>query len=204
MAVKLVFIGDGGVGKSSLISRFVAEGFEPRYKQTIGFDVYDKNDIQIWDVGGQSLTSRMLQKYVASADAVLIVYDLTSPDSLLNVDDWLRVRGRATYLVGNKSDALRQVSDDEHKRFWQDRGMNGGFITSAATGDNVTRVVYDVAARAKGIRLSPHQLDAYTKVVPVRIDPRIDRRTSAETDAIEAEDLAAERRKNARRCCAVS
>ncbi|KAH8058688.1 GTPase [Aureococcus anophagefferens] len=95
---KIVLIGDGSVGKSSLIARFRTEGFAPHYAQTIGVDFFEKRlelrgsqavKLQIWDIGGQSIHSKMLPKYLYKAAVVLIVYDLTNSESLLNVDDWL-------------------------------------------------------------------------------------------------------------------
>ena len=88
---KIVLIGDGSVGKSSLIARFRTEGFAPRYHQTVGVDFFEKRlrlrgaqgvRLQIWDIGGQSISSQMLPKYLYRSQVVLIVYDLTSFSSL--------------------------------------------------------------------------------------------------------------------------
>lgn len=222
-SVKLVVVGDGTVGKSSLIARFVSDGFRPMYAQTVGIDFFEKLvtvrgadiDLQLWDIGGQSLNSNMLDKYVGNADAVLVVYDLTSQASLLDVDDWLdRVRAvtrRQThfFVVGNKADLLRQrqVSDAEHTDFWTSRRLAGGFLASAASGENVCRIVYQVAAVALGMSLSEHELNFHDRVLSARLGniPADDAHgRTPDADRIEAEDRLAElakRRREARRAC---
>ncbi|EGB06190.1 hypothetical protein AURANDRAFT_7004, partial [Aureococcus anophagefferens] len=180
---KIVLIGDGSVGKSSLIARFRTEGFAPHYAQTIGVDFFEKRlelrgsqavKLQIWDIGGQSIHSKMLPKYLYKAAVVLIVYDLTNSESLLNVDDWLaalrkvfvdkytgeKLRMPHTYVVGNKADLLqhRQVTDSDHVRFWQERRLEGGFLTSARSGENVAKAVYATAAHAVGVDLTAYEL----------------------------------------------
>ena len=81
---KIVLIGDGSVGKSSLIARFRTEGFAPRYHQTVGVDFFEKRlrlrgaqgvRLQIWDIGGQSISSLMLPKYLYSC----LLYTSPSP-----------------------------------------------------------------------------------------------------------------------------
>ena len=180
---KIVLIGDGSVGKSSLIARFRTEGFAPRYHQTVGVDFFEKRlrlrgaqgvRLQIWDIGGQSISSLMLPKYLYRSQVVLVVYDLTSYTSLENCDDWLAAVKRAftdrhtaqvgklpdTYLVGNKCDllSLRQVTDERHTEFWRGRGLSGGYLTSARSGENVARAVFQACAHAMGVDLTAHEL----------------------------------------------
>ncbi|KAJ8601356.1 hypothetical protein CTAYLR_004998 [Chrysophaeum taylorii] len=141
--VKVVLVGDGSVGKSSLVARFVREGFVQRYAQTVGVDFYEKRiqvrgevfaDLQIWDIGGQSIRSKMLPRYLSGAQVVFVVYDLSNRDSLLDADDWLAQLNAVypakkkkeppdVYAVGNKADLIhcRQVSDKDHDLFWRSR-----------------------------------------------------------------------------------
>lgn len=224
--VKVAVVGDGTVGKSSLISRFVNErGFSSRYAQTIGVDFYEKRirvrgdvetDLQIWDIGGQSIRSKMLDKYVGHANAVIVVYDLTNHNSLLDADEWIdRVRatapGALIFLAGNKADLhqYRQVSDGDHDLFWKTRKLYGAFKTSAATGENVAKAVYQASAASVGITLTRNELDSHTKVLPmIKIREKSDEREGRTPDAdrIEAEDLAAEAAKHRRhpRCCTLA
>ena len=213
---KVVLVGDGSTGKSSLIRRLVSEGFRKQYAQTIGVDFFEKDVIlrddvavklEIWDVGGQSLNSKMLE-YYCRAHCVLMVYDVTSRESLANVDDWLAMTSKAKkFLVGNKIDLLRhrQVSVQDHDDFWRSRNMAGGFLTSAANGDNVKRAVYHAAALALGVKLTSDDLSLHDAVVPVRLEQQCDEIRTRNADQIEAEDRAAELRLQRNRCeCHIS
>ena len=227
---KIVLIGDGSVGKSSLIARFRTEGFAPQYAQTIGVDFFEKRlelrgsqavKLQIWDIGGQSIHSKMLPKYLYKAAVVLIVYDLTNSESLLNVDDWLaalrkvfvdkytgeKLRMPHTYVVGNKADLLqhRQVTDSDHVRFWQERKLEGGFLTSARSGENVAKAVYATAAHSVGVDLTAYELAFHDRVLN-KVDvasagDAVAGGRTADADRIEEEDRLAELRKRQRASC---
>ena len=97
---KVVLLGDGAVGKSSLATRFARDQFAQRYKQTIGVDFFMRHldlpggvraAMQVWDIGGQSIGSQMTSKYLFGAQAVVLVYDATSYESFENLEDWLRL-----------------------------------------------------------------------------------------------------------------
>lgn len=84
---KVVILGDGAVGKTSLTSRFCEDHFAASYKQTIGVDWFIKRVVlpgdvhvalQIWDIGGQTIGSKMVSNYIYGAQAVLLVYDITN------------------------------------------------------------------------------------------------------------------------------
>lgn len=226
---KIVLIGDGSVGKSSIIGRFRTEGFAPSYHQTVGVDFFEKRlelrgtqavKLQIWDIGGQSISSKMLPKYLFKARVVLIVYDLTSAESFASVGDWIAALQKAfsdpftgekrrlpeTYLVGNKADLLahRQVTDGDHVRKWREGGLTGGYLTSAKSGENVARSVYQTAAHAAGVDLSAHELafhDRCLNTVGVAADAAGDVGRTADADAIEAEDARLEAAKHRGRSC---
>ena len=76
---KLVVVGNGTVGKTSIIMRFCEDQFGRSYKQTIGVDFYMKRmempgnvavTLQVWDIGGQSIFGKMIQTYIYEANAV--------------------------------------------------------------------------------------------------------------------------------------
>mmetsp|Transcript_6931 Transcript_6931/g.21868 ORF Transcript_6931/g.21868 Transcript_6931/m.21868 type:complete len:140 (-) Transcript_6931:768-1187(-) len=94
---KVILLGDGAVGKTSIATRFAHNEFAKRYKQTIGLDFFIKHlvlpgDIrvamQIWDIGGQSIGSKMIDNYLCGAQAVLLCYDITNYESFANLEDW--------------------------------------------------------------------------------------------------------------------
>jgi Ras-related protein Rab-28 len=117
---KIILLGDGTVGKTSIATRFTDDQFHPIYKQTIGVDFFvarldlppkHKVTLQIWDIGGQSIGSKMITNYISGAHAVLLCYDITNYESFANLEDWYRLvvkafRGKpmpVTAVIGNKS-----------------------------------------------------------------------------------------------------
>lgn len=210
----LNIVGDGAVGKSSIVAAFKADGFAAVYKQTIGIDFFEKNlairgdttiSLRIWDVGGQSINSKSLEKYVASSDVVFLVYDVTNPDSFSNLDDWLRQvkelsSAKYLYLVGNKIDMIRDrlITERQHEMFIAENHLSGGIYVSAKTGENLVRSFYDIASRVCGIPLTDYELAFYDKVVTAYVvkagDDNEERNPWA--DEIEREDREAELQKS--------
>ncbi|CAF4516270.1 unnamed protein product, partial [Rotaria sp. Silwood2] len=116
--VKIVLLGDGSAGKTSISERFSKDAFSRDYNQTLGIDYYLKRinlthsynvTLAVNDVGGQTLGGAMLDKYIYGADIVLLVYDVTNLQSFENLEDWYSTvmkycAGRKPLfaLVGNK------------------------------------------------------------------------------------------------------
>ncbi|EQC37594.1 hypothetical protein SDRG_05190 [Saprolegnia diclina VS20] len=212
--VKLTLLGNGSVGKSSIIARFVADGFEKQYMQTVGLDFFEKKlqfprdqrvVLEVWDIGGQNMTSKMLDKYLFGATVIFLCYDVTDAKSFADLDDWLHVvptssKRLCVYLVGNKIDLrhLRVVSLDAHNAFVKKHALHGGFLLSAQSGDNVLRSVHQIAARAIGVELSEYELQFYDAPVVATVVDTADHRTAI-ADAIEAEDLRLEEAKQKKR-----
>uniref|UniRef100_A0AAX7VE39 Ras-related protein Rab-28 n=1 Tax=Astatotilapia calliptera TaxID=8154 RepID=A0AAX7VE39_ASTCA len=162
--LKIVVVGDGASGKTSLATRFAQEAFGKQYKQTIGLDFFLKRislpgnlnvTLQVWDIGGQTLGGKMLDKYVYGAHGVLLVYDITNYQSFENLEDWFSMVKKANEesdiqpvisLVGNKIDLehMRTVKSDKHQRFCQENGLISQFV-SAKTGDSVSTSQFSVA-----------------------------------------------------------
>lgn len=229
-AIKLVLLGNGSVGKSSLIARFVDDGFTPVYKQTIGLDFFEKKlqfprdqrlVLQVWDIGGQTINSKMIAKYLFGVHVALVCYDVTDAQSFSDAEDWLRVArsyssasetiqgskdpsrpaAMQLYLVGNKIDLIahRVISKEKHDTFIRNHGMQGGFLVSAQNGDNVLKAVYKISAAAAKIQVSDFELSFCDKIVRVSIaapgTSGEDEGRTAMADEIEAEDRAHEVRK---------
>eukprot|EP01080_Neovahlkampfia_damariscottae_P005660 gene5660-9476_t len=149
---KVVVIGDSGVGKSNLITRFTMNKFTEDSKSTIGVEFGAKNiEIdgktikgQIWDTAGQERFRAISTAYYRGAHGALIVYDVTKKDSFQNIEKWkseIVEQGEPDcqlMMVGNKSDLvhLRQVDVSEGKRYAENNKMF--FLeTSACEGTNV-------------------------------------------------------------------
>ena len=118
---KFILLGDGAVGKTSIAMRFGKNEFQQTYKQTIGCDFHSRRldlpprhkiTVQLWDIGGQSIGSRMISKYIVGAHAVLLCYDITNYESFANLEGWYRIVKSVlteetmplVALIGNKSE----------------------------------------------------------------------------------------------------
>lgn len=181
---KVILIGDGTVGKTSLIRRFVDDSFGETYKQTVGVDFFSKRlelpgdvkvTLQIWDIGGQSIGGKMIHNYVAGSHAVLLCYDVTNHESFADLEDWYRVV-RQSYkkqpmplcvLVANKCDLgmhLCAVSAERHNQFADEAGLVS-YRLSAKSGDQVHATFFRVAAKLAYVPLTGIDMSSQVKVV---------------------------------------
>mmetsp|Transcript_9444 Transcript_9444/g.26475 ORF Transcript_9444/g.26475 Transcript_9444/m.26475 type:complete len:216 (-) Transcript_9444:71-718(-) len=149
---KVVLIGDSGVGKSNLLSRFTRNEFSLETKSTIGVEFATRSiqvdgktiKAQIWDTAGQERYRAITSAYYRGAVGALLVYDIAKSITYKNVERWLgELRENAAeniviMLVGNKSDLkhLREVPTDEAREYSEKNGLS--FIeTSALDSTNV-------------------------------------------------------------------
>ncbi|ABO94510.1 predicted protein [Ostreococcus lucimarinus CCE9901] len=168
---KIVLVGDSGVGKSNLLSRFTRNEFCLESKSTIGVEFATRtielqNKIikaQIWDTAGQERYRAITSAYYRGAVGALLVYDVTSGDTYDNIEKWLsELRDHADasiviMLVGNKCDLehLRVTEAATAQQFAEKEGLM--FIeTSALNATNVEHAfidslgrVYDVVSKLK-------------------------------------------------------
>ena len=95
--LKILIIGESGVGKSSLLLRFTDDQFDPDQEATIGVDfkvkVIDNNGnkvkLAIWDTAGQERFRTLTPSYYRGAQGAILVYDISSRESFQKVEDWL-------------------------------------------------------------------------------------------------------------------
>ena len=149
---KVVLIGDSGVGKSNLLSRFTRNEFCLESKSTIGVEFATRSiavdgktvKAQIWDTAGQERYRAITSAYYRGAVGALLVYDITKGGTFENVERWLKeLRDHADAnivisLVGNKADLrhLRAVQAEDAAAFCEREGLS--FIeTSALEATNV-------------------------------------------------------------------
>lgn len=142
----MVLIGDSGVGKSNLLSRFTRNEFSLDSKSTIGVEFATKSiktdgktiKAQIWDTAGQERYRAITSAYYRGAVGALLVYDISKHITFDNVERWLKeLRDHADsniviMLVGNKSDLrhLRAVSTEEAMAYAESNGI--AFIETSA------------------------------------------------------------------------
>ncbi|MCL7023898.1 hypothetical protein MKW94_015401 [Papaver nudicaule] len=151
---KIVLIGDSGVGKSNLLSRFTRNEFCLESKSTIGVEFATRTlqvegktiKAQIWDTAGQERYRAITSAYYRGALGALLVYDVTKPTTFENVSRWLKeLRDHADsniviMLIGNKTDLkhLRAVTTEDAQSFAEKEGLS--FIeTSALEAINVEK-----------------------------------------------------------------
>jgi len=152
-AYKLILGGEGGVGKTSMVHRFVENSFQTDYKSTIGtsimkkeceFDGLDsKVRFVLWDLAGQAQFKRVRQSYLSNAEAGILVYDVTRKDTFDKVENWFKEikevsKTISLILVANKIDLVenRIISTEEGEELA--KILNLSYIeTSAKTGENI-------------------------------------------------------------------
>ncbi|XP_034861185.1 ras-related protein Rab-28 isoform X2 [Mirounga leonina] len=207
--LKIVVLGDGTSGKhrtwsslleaqhlsaqafiqqTSLATCFAQETFGKQYKQTIGLDFFLRRitlpgnlnvTLQVWDIGGQTIGGKMLDKYIYGAQGILLVYDITNYQSFENLEDWYSVVKKVSEesetqplvaLVGNKIDLehMRTVKPEKHLRFCQENGFSSHFV-SAKTGDSVFLCFQKVAAEILGIKLNKAEIEQSQHIVRAEI-----------------------------------
>nr|CAA98182.1 RAB11F [Lotus japonicus] len=136
---KAVLIGDSGVGKSNLISRFAKDEFRLDSKPTIGVEFAYRNikvrdkliKAQIWDTAGQERFRAITSSYYRGALGPMLVYDITRRPTFMNVIKWLHElrefgnEDMVVVLVANKSDLVqsREVEKEEGEEFAEIEGL---------------------------------------------------------------------------------
>ena len=170
LKLKLVLLGDSGVGKTNLISRYISNSFDENTRATIGVEFFCKNfrinkkrtiKVEIWDTAGQERYKAITSVYYKGAKGAFIVYDITSRKTFENVDKWIgEIKERTTddvklIIIGNKTDLNneREVKSEEALIKYQD--MDIPLIETSALEDtnvneafiNLIKIVYKDIAR---------------------------------------------------------
>ncbi|XP_063080038.1 ras-related protein Rab-15-like [Engraulis encrasicolus] len=150
--LRLMLLGDSGVGKSCLLWRFAEDDYHPSHIATVGIDfrmrTLDINGmrvrVQIWDTAGQERYQTVTKQYYRRAQGILLVYDVTDESSFQHIAKWssdvdeTAPGGVRRILVGNKCDLeqMRRVTTEQGSKLAQSYGMDF-FETSAFTSHNV-------------------------------------------------------------------
>mmetsp|Transcript_8170 Transcript_8170/g.17839 ORF Transcript_8170/g.17839 Transcript_8170/m.17839 type:complete len:233 (-) Transcript_8170:86-784(-) len=209
---KIILLGDGAVGKTSLAMRFCEDHFAMQYKQTIGLDFFIKRIVlpgdvhvcmQIWDIGGQSIGGKMVSNYIHGSHAVVLCYDITNYQSFQHLEDWFYLvkrtfdKGPMPYvaLMANKHDLshIRAVKTEKHSQFADENDLYS-YHVSARSGDQVHAAFYRIAADLAGVTLTKPEIEVAQK--PTRAELINHQRNDPTHPEVNAEEVG--RRKN---CC---
>ena len=157
LSSKVIVLGDGAVGKTSIVHRYVTEKFQKRYTATIGVDILNKSlkvtqganeyevNLNLWDIGGQDSFKLVRGKFYKQAIAALLIFDVTNKKSFDNLQNWIdeaieNVEQQIPFvLIGNKIDLgdARVISSEEIQKKAKNLGISLVIETSAGTGEGI-------------------------------------------------------------------
>ena len=138
--LKIVLLGDSGVGKTNLISRYISNKFEKDTKSTIDVEFFCKTfkvnkdkiiKMELWDTAGQERYKSITSVYYKGAKGAFIVYDITSKKSFDNIDKWItEIKEKNNnevklVIIGNKIDLdnNREITFEEAKNKFKDKNI---------------------------------------------------------------------------------
>ena len=184
---KLVLIGDSGVGKTNILTRYTKNEFSLATQATVGVEfgskIIKKNDklikLQIWDTAGQERYKSITSAYYKGSKGAFVVYDISRKPTFENVDKWIgELKTNASedvliMLVGNKSDLedKREVQIDEVKKKAEQYKI--AFCeTSALEGKNIEQafdsLIDEIAKKVEKEKLS--EVKVIKESIPITLD----------------------------------
>ncbi|GAB5524678.1 MAG: Rab family GTPase [Roseivirga sp.] len=154
---KVILVGHFGVGKTSLIRRFVHQKFSDDYLTTIGVKIDKKvlkvDDMEvtliIWDIAGETNQAKIPKSYQLGAHGILYVFDITRPSTYQNLHeqlDYLKgvLPNAPVKIIANKKDL---VSTEKQEEVLSDIDFEGIYTSSAKTGESVEEI-FEALAKA--------------------------------------------------------
>lgn len=157
---KITLFGPGGVGKTSLLLRYVKDYFSEDLKKTIGSNFLIK-DVEVdgkkcrlllWDIGGQSQFHKLRTIYFKGSSGAIGVFAVDTPESILKIPGWISSIKKTVkknipmVLIGNKIDLSRDIEKEEAEDLAE--RLNCEYLeTSAKTGENV-ETAFEMIAKA--------------------------------------------------------
>lgn len=160
---KVCVFGDGGVGKTCLINRYLTGLFTPDPTITLGVDFHvkwidleeKKIFLQIWDFAGEERFRFILPSYIIGASGCIFMYDITRYSTFRNFDDWLDVFNEGVkrnneeipfIIVGGKSDleSVRNVPKEEVEEAVEKFNILDSLVCSSKTGENIEDIFVNI------------------------------------------------------------
>ena len=157
---KILTIGDGGVGKTSILRRYVENKFLKHHLSTIGIDFLSKTlkikdkeiKLKIWDTAGQERYRQITSHIYKDADGIILVFDVTSEESFNQITDWMeQIKNNVSkeeinlILIGNKCDLADRMVEKERGEKMAEKLKIKYFETSALTGQGINEAFEELA-----------------------------------------------------------
>mmetsp|Transcript_59836 Transcript_59836/g.125046 ORF Transcript_59836/g.125046 Transcript_59836/m.125046 type:complete len:208 (+) Transcript_59836:2933-3556(+) len=162
---KIVLLGDAGVGKSSLITKFVDGAFTGRSVWNVGVELRtiiasgESIQLQIWNTAGQERFRSVAPSFYSGARGLMVVYDITSQESMSNVRKWMQDARRKTrfampiIFIGNKLDLDKERSTSSAEGLELAKWYGASFQeVSARTGEGVEEAFRHLASAMLAFR----------------------------------------------------
>jgi small GTP-binding protein len=167
-ALKFCVLGDGGVGKTTLVERLATGNFNPVTKMTIGIDfslihlnvmqdgAFESTsvDLTVWDLGGEDRFRFMLPSYIQGADGGIVLFDVNRFTSAMSLPDWMKMWYAAVvpdtplYLVGSKFDlvkpAMYPMIENNIQNLKRELGIKVHFLISTKNGMMIDDLMHSI------------------------------------------------------------
>ena len=177
--IKAVFLGDSGVGKTSLIKYEIENKFPARTQPTSIFQYFSKKSqicdkvvhLQIWDLGGDATYEKVISNFYSAALCIFFVFSLDDKESFYNLDKWIN-NVKNDYqsmlpfliLIGNKKDIIdnRKITKEEIDDFVLKNNIDYYYETSAKSGESVHELFEDIIKKLYIKFIEPNLSDGYS------------------------------------------
>nr|ADM89081.1 Lea/Rab family small GTPase [Sinohyriopsis cumingii] len=170
---KAVLLGDVGVGKSSLFLRIKDDVFDERLQSTVGIEsclkslYVDRAEIsfQIWDTAGVEKFQSLSRSYYRNTQVVLLVYSVHDSTSLQRLTKWIKDTedhspNAMKFLIGNKCDQEKSVSDQSAHNFAATHECADVFLTSAKTGEGIDQALVKITEQLLNSYQRPFMMES--------------------------------------------
>jgi len=184
--LKLIILGESGVGKTAILNKYVNGKFIEEHKATIGADFLTKElnlddklvTLQIWDTAGQERFQSLGNAFYRGSDACVLVYDITNDQSFKKIEEWRsnfisqaspdEPKKFPFLLLGNKSDkdSQRQVDKLQADTYARSQGMRF-YETSAVNGANIEDAIKDITSIASDMDTVPYFSPEIAEIINV-------------------------------------
>jgi small GTP-binding protein len=166
-AIKLAFLGDSAVGKTTIIETYLDVEFNEDFISTIGWDKKktkitlengEEMELTIWDTAGQERYHSVAIKVIKQVQGIIVVFDVTKRETFISVVDWLHVIDDnfidvSIILFGNKCDLedKRQVTEEEAIKFAKEKNLTYLETSAKNIKEGISAIANEVYKKYKNV-----------------------------------------------------